>query len=461
MGTGSIHAIDRSIPHETGDFRVQHLLARPPVHPAPGGKGIELIKRTPKFGKLGTKLGKGKLGSSLSTVGAMRPGAIPLAIEFGVSGVKVLQLSGTNPSTIQAAAFLPTPDDLLDQPAKRLLFQMDALPKFLKGEKINATRATSLIPSGQMICKHLQIIPTDGVPIEQIAGAQLSAQLGCDPSELLIRCRPVSGTQSNGKLEVICFAASREFVGRIMGSLKSAKLEPVGIHTEFDALARSIELRDTSSGNQGSVSPTLILDLGCGSTKVLIMHGSEMVFARNIELGTRHFDETICHQLRCTMIEARQMRSELEVLVPAAVGAGTHSTGVATESMPGMPGPAQDDSSEIQAPAPKPGGFSRGPQIDLSEPLEIMCDEISMCLRYHKALFPTMPVERAVFVGGQACHQPVCEHLARALKLEAQVLDPMACLARAGRVPTSGVDLRSPQPGWASVVGGALSPMDL
>ena len=443
-----------------------------------GWEGFEFMKRKPNFGKLGTKLSKGKLGSSLSTVGSMRPGAIPLAIEFGVSGIKVLQLTGSNPSSISSAAFLPTPDDLCDHPAKRLLFQMDALPKFLKGEKMNSARATSLIPSAQMVCKHLQIIPTEGVPIEQIAGAQLSSQLGCDPGELLVRCRPVKGAQTNGKLEVICFAASREFVGRIMGSLKNAKLEPVGIHTEFDAMARAVQLRDDSAGNTGSVKPTLILDLGCGSTKVLIMHGSEMVFARTIELGAQHFDETICHQLRCTMMEARQIRSELESLVPEKVAAGGMDD-AATESMPGMP-PAsmlindapnghglddqgiheQDETQET--PMTQQGvGFSRGPVVDLSEPLEIMSDEISMCLRYHKALFPSLRVERVVFVGGQARHQPVCEHLARTLKLEAQVLDPLACLARAGVVPSSGVDLRTPQPGWATVIGGALSPMDL
>ncbi len=423
--------------------------------------------RKPNLGKLGKHLSKGKLGSSLSTVGSMRPGAIPLAIEFGVSGIKVLQLSGSNPSSIQAAAFLPTPDDLLDMPAKRLLFQMDALPKFLKGEKISASRAMSLIPSGQMVCKHLQIVPTDGVPIEQIAGAQLSTQLGCDPSELLIRCRPVSGAKTNGKLEVICFAASREFVGRIMGSLKSAKLEPVGIHTEIDAIARAIELRDGSVGVVGSIKPTLILDLGCGTTKVLITHGREMVFARTIELGALNFDETICHQLRCTMMEARQIRSELETLVPSKAGVGSNVGPLdASDSlaMPGMPSPPESQGMDQDERDDEPAisvGFRGGPQVDLSEPLEIMCDEISICLRYHHALFPSTRVERVVFVGGQSRHQPVCEHIARTLKLEAQVLDPMACLARAGRVPASGVDLHTPQPGWASVVGGALSPMDL
>ncbi len=342
---------------------------------------------------------------------------------------------------------------------------MDALPKFLKGEKINATRATSLIPCGQMVCKHLQIIPTEGVPIEQIAGAQLSAQLGCDPAELLVRCKEVRGAKTSGKTEVICFAASRDFVGRIMGSLKNAKLEPVGIHTEFDAMARAVQLRDDAAGEDGSHKPTLILDLGCGSTKVLIMHGPEMVFARTIEMGAIHFDESICHQLRCTMMEARQMRIALEQLVPSHAGVSA-AAGLGGSGMPGMPPPSESGAAEnavagddVQVVSTR--SVSRGPQIDLSEPLEIMGDEISMCLRYHNALFPSLRVERVVFVGGQARHQPMCEHLARSLNLEAQVLDPMACLARSGRVPTSGVDLRTPQPGWASVVGGALSPMDL
>ncbi|MCA9276551.1 MAG: hypothetical protein KDA29_11040 [Phycisphaerales bacterium] len=413
------------------------------------------MKRKPQFGKLGKHLGKskGKLGTSLQSVGSMRPGAIPLMLEFGVSGLKVLQLSGHNPSSISALAFMPTPDDLLDNPAKRLLFQMDALPKFLKGEKINATRGACLIPAGQMVCKHMQIIPTEGVPNEQIAAAQLSSQIGCDPGSLLVRCREVPGVRKQGKQEVICYGASREFVGRLMGALKSVKLDPVGIHNEFDGLSRAMQLRDDSAGGGKNSKPRLVLDLGTGSTKAMIMHGSSIVFARTIELGSRHFDETICHQLRCTMLEAREMRHALTELRPK------QKVAVASSGLPGMPPP-----SEASEPQPAPGGgfgAQRGPQIDLSEPIEIMCDEISMCLRYHDALFPGTKVESVVFVGGQAKHQPLLTELARRLKLEAQSFDPLACLARSGKVPVSGLDLRAAQPGWAAIVGGALSPMDL
>lgn len=435
------------------------------------------MKRKPHLGKLGKSLSKAKLGTSLSTVGAIRPGSIPLMIEFGVSGIKALQLNGHNPSTITGVAFMPTPDDLLDNPSKRLLFQMDALPKFLKGEKINATRAACLIPSGQMLCKHLQLIPADGVPIEQIAGAQLSTQLGCDPASLLVRCRVVPGVKRQGKQEVICFGASREFVGRLMGTLKLAKLDPVGIHTEFDALVRAMQLRDDSAGGVKAGKPRLILDMGTGSTKVLIMHGSQMIFARTIELGARHFDETICHQLRCTMMEAREMRHALTEVTPrqpVAAAAGAQMPGMPpapASSEPAPPEPTSTDQADNHADAhTQPGPDQqhtpthkrhRGPQIDLSEPVEIMCDEILMCLRYHDTLFPGTRVEGIVLMGGQAKHQALGAALAKRLHLEAQAFDPLACLARSGKVPVSGVDLRTAQPGWAAIVGGALSPMDL
>jgi Tfp pilus assembly PilM family ATPase len=421
------------------------------VRPTPGGKESSFMKRKPQFGKLGKKLGKGKLGSSLSSVGAMRPGAIPLMIEFGISGIKVLQLSGQSPVSISAAAFMPTPDDLLDNPSKRLLFQMDALPKFLKGEKINASRGACLIPAGQMVCKHLQLIPAEGVTSEQIAGAQLSSQLGCEQGSLLVRCRDVPGVKHQGKQEVITFGASRDFVGRLMGALKSAKLDPVGIHNEFDALSRAIQLRDDSAGGVSGSKPRLVIDMGTGSTKVMAMHGSTMVFARTIELGARHFDETICRQLRCTMIEARQMRHELTELF------AKQEVGVAATGLPGLPPPSgEEDESQVSS---VPTG--RGPKIDLTEPIEIICDEISMCLRYHDALFPGTRVESMIFMGGQSKHNSLCAEMARRLNLEAQVFDPMACLGRSGKFPVSGVDLREAQPGWAAIVGGALSPMDL
>src|SRR6185295_259479 len=42
---------------------------------------------------------------------------------------------------------------------------------------------------------------------------------------------------------------------------------------------------------------SLYLDIGAGSTKVVVAHGRDMVFARSIELGGRHLGAAVARQL--------------------------------------------------------------------------------------------------------------------------------------------------------------------
>jgi Tfp pilus assembly PilM family ATPase len=101
------------------------------------------------------------------------------------------------------------------------------------------------------------------------------------------------------------------------------------------------------------------------------------------------------------------------------------------------------------------------PKADLTEPLEILTDEIAMCLRYHEGVFPGRRVDRAIFFGGEARHLGLCQHIARTLRLPAQVADPMAGVARSGQESTPGVDFRNTQPGWAMTMGLCLCQTDL
>ena len=64
-------------------------------------------------------------------------------------------------------------------------------------------------------------------------------------------------------------------------------------------------------------------------------------------------------------------------------------------------------------------------------------------------------------MGGESRVTAVCQHVARSLKLQAQLADPLARVARSGSEPVSGVDFKEPQPGWSVALGLALSPTDL
>ncbi|HEX8915253.1 MAG TPA: hypothetical protein VF796_23070, partial [Humisphaera sp.] len=94
------------------------------------------------------------------------------------------------------------------------------------------------------------------------------------------------------------------------------------------------------------------------------------------------------------------------------------------------------------------------------EPVERLAQELMLCRRYHESTFPAMPVDRLVFVGGEARHRWLCVSIARAMDLAAQVGDPMVRLARTSEVgPESGIDRRLPQPDWAVALGLTMGPV--
>lgn len=390
-----------------------------------------------------------ELGSGLfATHGA------PIAIDFGVGAMKVLQVSGESPSTLVAAAALETPFELRSDHARRLAFQFEALPKLIKGGGFRGRRAVCAIPMWQTFCKHVQIAKTDGVAMADLVAGAVSGQLQCDPGALVYRHVEVEGAASGGRVEVICMASPRESVRKLLEGLKASKLEPVGMQSEFAAALRSVEGVSRRSEDQGRT--TMFLDIGCGSTKVMIAHGSSMVFARTVEVGGKLFDETIIRQTKCVPSEAlvvrRTMTEPCPAQRPAAPAANSPIPGLAVLAAGMKSAGVEPAAAVVERPVNQP---------DLSEPLEILTDELQMSLRYHDAMFPGRRVDRLVFMGGESRVTSVCQHVARSLKLQAQLADPLARVARSGSEPVSGVDFKEPQPGWSVALGLALSPTDL
>lgn len=430
----------------------------------------------------------------LRSLGLLSAGGAPIAIDFGARWLKALQLSAVEPPTLAAAACLEVPESLAGDAAKRVSWQFEQLPKLIKSGGFRGKRAVCTIPSSHTFSKHLQLAVSEDVPLATVASAAVAGQLNCMPDSLLCRPMAVPGAATAGgnKAEVITMTAARAFVGRLMEAVRACRLEPVGMFPECLALLRVFDHMTKRAEDQQLVS--LYLDIGHGATTVVIAHGRDMVFTKTITLGGRFFDQTISKQAHCGMVEAREMRLKMTSLARAATAPVRSSAPTGMEVLEAAIRKAQaagaarsmsPEGAQAQAEADTaatateerrvgkgppsgcttvaatgPGG-EVDPRVDLTEPLETLTDEINMCLRYHDAMFPGRRVNRTIFVGGEAGHAGLCQHIARALRLPAHVADPMARLARAGGEPVSGVDLTKPQPGWAVALGLCLSPTDL
>lgn len=368
--------------------------------------------------------------------------APPVAIDFGVGSLKLLQVSAGPPLSLVAAACLPTPDDLLSDHAGRLDFQAEALPRLVRSCGFTIKRAVCAIPSGRSFCKHLRFHSGDSASLSAMVRSSISAQLGCDQGALVYRhseVAPGAASAVAGKTELICQAVPRDLVTRLMDTIKNSRLEPVGMHSENAAVLRSFDAIPPVAGEEPEPAAVLVLDIGAGSTKVFIVHGDDIAFSRTVELGGRHIDDAVARQSHSDLSEARVQRLAMRDVTAADTRAAAAESGIAL------------------LPAPRPSA----PTFDLGEPLDILTDEVAACLRYHRSIYPDKPVGRVIFVGGEARHHGLCMHLARALRVAAQIADPMAGVARNGSEPSVGVDFKLMQPGWALPLGLSLCPTDL
>jgi type IV pilus assembly protein PilM len=379
-------------------------------------------------------------------------GPSPIAIDFGVGALKVLQLGGGEVPSLVAAAQLETPEELLGDSSRRLRFQFEALAKLVRSGGFKGTRAVCAIPAGATFCKHLQVPRNTDAPVGELVALAVAQQLQCDPNTLLCRHAEVRALPGGGKMEAICFASGRPVLARLLQAIKGAKLEPVGMHTELHAALRGLvglEVGGAGSSAGQEAPAVLHVDLGRGTTKVVIARGERMLFARVIEYGGLDLDRAVMRQTQLTLSRATERRLEIERFEPRRSGGVGGGAGGVSGGGVGVVGGA--------------GRFAAAtlPEIDLVEPVEILTDEIAMCVRYHRGVSPEDEVRSVLVTGGEARHRALCEQIGRALRVSASLADPLARVGRSGAEPVSGMKLEEKQPGWAVAVGLCLSPTDL
>lgn len=351
------------------------------------------------------------------------------AVDFGVASLKVLQLGGDSKQII-AAAMVETPQDLRLEHSRRFEFQCDALPKLLRGAGIKGKRAVCSIPASQTYTHHFRVPKQDGVPLDTAVRAELMAHTHCDPARVVFRSIPVKGAlQSSSRIETICIALARDLALKKIAAFKKMKIETLGVFSEHLAMHAACKAM-TDKGNEAAF-PTLYLDISATSTKAIITHSGNLVFAKTIEIGGSSFDQAIARHRRCGQVAAHVMR------VGSTVGQGVGDNG---ESV------AVADPGEIES--------------QCAEQIEALTDELSMCLRYHRQLFPDDPVCRAILFGGETRNKSLCHAVARSLRLPTQIADPLARLSKERVNRALGVDLDEPQPGWATPLGLCLMPSD-
>jgi type IV pilus assembly protein PilM len=349
------------------------------------------------------------------------------------------------------------------------------------------------LPASMMYIQHLRLPKMDDEALKKALVWEARGKLPIDPTQAVLR-HIVAGEiyhDQEPKYEIVLMAARRDWVEQYLAAAAKARLDVVGMNVEPKALLdcfSHIFRRKTDTE-----ITTCFVDIGCTASRAVIARSQRIQFARVIPIGGEHFSRAVSAALQIPLEEARLLRIKLAASqpqedprtrrstspgeAPAPAGDPIEGTGfallnaavAAAGKRDGTTAPAPVETVEAtpaRMPAAEPQTASAVSPVDRErveqacrEPMARLVEELALCRRYYEATFPNQPVERLVFVGGEAHQRALCAGIAREMGIGAQVGDPLARMVRQSEVGIeSGIDRRTQQPAWAIAVGLSVGP---
>ncbi|MEM9347061.1 MAG: pilus assembly protein PilM [Planctomycetota bacterium] len=383
----------------------------------------------------------------------------PIAIDFGVDTVKILQISSGETTQLIGAGGLVVPENARKDSAARYTFLSDALKELLRQQPFKGRRAMCAIPAFQTFVNIFELQCGENDDIDQQVGLHLQTVMEMDPGRMVIRNHRVGSVIRDGvtRQRVICMAVNRAIVMRYLEIAAAAKLEVVGMHSEPVCIAKGFsELYNRRESDK--TEARCFVDIGAASTKLVIIKNEDILLARNIdvcgdELTRQHARE---HQMDFAEARLARLREASNPLAANPFGVGenqeqeTTSVALVEEYVDGEPDPR--DRSVVS----RPEEFSENDEV-----LDKLVDGIRMTVRYHDTVCPDTPVQRVVLLGGEAHHGHVAQAIAQEFGIPTFIGDPMARVMRTPGLEPLNLDINQPQPGWAVPLGLCLSEANL
>ena len=364
----------------------------------------------------------------------------PIGIDFGADSIKLLQIVPGDPPELVALGSTTLPDEARTDLTARQAFLEDALPSLLRRHGFKNRRVMLSTPAFQTLVHNLLIGRGEPKEIDGMVDLALRERLGVEPSRMVIRNYPGAEVFRDGspRQEVITFAAGRDIVMRYVELANRLKLEVVGMHCEADCVLKAFSHLHAGRAAEDRERPVAFMDLGAATSKIIVARGGRMLLAKTVHAGGDQWTRKLAAEQNMDFAEARLAR-----VAEASGGGDEAGSGTAT----------------LTPASPAAGGEQAG--LDC-ETTECLIDELRMTFRHYDQRYPDEPIEKLVFIGGEANRVTTCQQLARSVHVPAQLGDPFARLSRtnAGSGPM-GVDLSQPQPGWAVALGLCLNEANL
>lgn len=325
-----------------------------------------------------------------------KSGVLPIGIDFGASGVKLVQLRrrGDGFALLAAARIdIETSDEDLERP-EHLAQLAAAVARRVESGGFSGKRCVVSIDDRMLRVRSVRQPRMSDDEADKALRLDAASRLGfaeMEPVEVgWVRVGEVRQGEDH-RDEVVLVGARRQPIETLVYELAAGGLQPTAVEPGFMASARSFGRKIRRATEQGEVR--VVVDLGWRMTSVIVLRGRSIGFFKPLELGGRD------------LTAAAAQRLGLE------------------------PGAALDVRRRRMSTAESESGVDRKVDRAMFEAVRPLvgelASEVAMCLRYFGVTFRGSRPDECLVVGGEAREPHLLELMADELRLPVSIGRPL------------------------------------
>jgi type IV pilus assembly protein PilM len=374
----------------------------------------------------------------------------PIGVDAGSGCLRMAQVQFHHgqPRLI-AAASVDAPADIESSSPEWHRFFVTTARDLLRTGHFRGRQILLALPAAQASIARLSIRAMDKAKAKTAIASAVQERMGMDPQTTLIRIYKVSDQEAaargTGEQDYIIVAAPRARVNCLLAAAKEANLDVIGMNVEPMALLDCYSHIYRRSSD--ATSTTCFVDIGWSGTRLLVARDGNPLHAGAIGIGGVHFAGAVSAACSISIEEAKLARLKI-----------SHADTASEEHR---------DKRDIHIVRPK----SVSTEVELQRKVvNAACDDLVQSLIGQLRRFcdefaarsGQSPIDRLIFVGGEAQNRALCRTIARALGVSAIVGDPLLRMRRSSEIGfESGINQREPQPAWAVAIGLSLGAVNL
>lgn len=268
-----------------------------------------------------------------------------------------------------------------------------ALQQALEGRRFCGHDAVLCLDSHDLLLANVRIAKQVGGDMDRLVQQEAAGRIPFAIHEAEIRYLDGADVRQGDAMlrEITLLACHRPAIHRKIRLAEAAGLRPVAIDVAPMAFLRAYvsQYRREDDGRRRA----MFVHIGTSNTFVVIAQGADVLLARTLDIGGKHFDESIAQHLDMPLADAISLRRY---------------------------------SGERRA-------DQRDPEVaesidEAARPVvERFLGELGKCVRYHSVTFRGQPLSGIVLGGGEA-HESLAEQIAARLDIKCDVGDPLRTL---------------------------------